>query len=177
MEFRSATEKDVEAIALLHARSWQRTYRGMMPEAYLENDVVPERLASWHARMREDRADRLVHLAVDSDQLAGFICAFGGEDPRWGSLIDNLHVAAAYQGTGLGAKLMADAGRWCCERYPDVGVYLWVFEANLSARRFYERLGGRNHETVVQPDPGGSSAPCCRYVWDHAGLLVPAQTA
>lgn len=173
MQFRSATEKDAEGIALLHARSWQRTYRGMMPEEFLQNEVVAERLAEWHARMREDRVDRLVYLAVDGDRLAGFICAFGGEDSRWGSLIDNLHVDADYQGSGLGAELMAGAGRWLRQHHPDAGVYLWVFEANLAARGFYERLGGCNRETLVQTDPGGGSAPCCRYTWSHPGLLVP----
>lgn len=171
MQFRSATEKDAESIALLHARSWQRTYRGMMPDAFLQNEVVAERLAEWQARMREERADRLVWLAVDGDRLAGFICVIGSEDSQWGSLIDNLHVDADYQGTGLGAELMADAGLWLCERLHHGGVYLWVFEANLAARRFYERLGGRNRET--QPDPSGGSAPCCRYTWDRPGLLIP----
>lgn len=171
MQFRSATEKDAESIALLHARSWQRTYRGMMPDAFLENEVVAERLTEWQARMREDRVDRLVYLAVDGDRLAGFICAFGREDPQWGSLIDNLHVDADYQGSGLGAELMAGAGSWLRQQYPDAGVYLWVFEANLAARRFYERMGGRNRGT--QPDPSGGSAPCCRYSWDRPGLLVP----
>lgn len=171
MQFRSATESDAEGIALLHARSWQRTYRGMMPDEFLQNEVVADRLSEWHARMRENRADRLVYLAIDGARLAGFVCAFGGEDSQWGSLIDNLHVDAGYQGSGLGAELMAGAGRWLGQHYPDAGVYLWVFEANLAARRFYERLGGRNRET--QPDPGGGSAPCCRYTWNHPGLLVP----
>lgn len=174
MEFRRATRQDAERIALLHADSWQRTYRGMMPEEFPLNEVVSERLAAWHARLREERDDRFLYLAVDDDRLAGFICVVGGEDPRWGSYIDNLHVGAGYQGSGLGAQLLAAAGRWCCERYPEAGVYLWVFEANLGARRFYERRGGRNYETLVQTDPGGGSAPCCRYVWDRPQLLLAA---
>jgi GNAT superfamily N-acetyltransferase len=174
VEFRSAIETDAESIALLHAESWQRTYRGMMPDEFLQTAVVvPNRVAAWQARMREERVDRFTYVAVNDDRLVGFICAFGNEDAGWGSYIDNLHVAAGHQRCGIGAELMRSAGRWLCEHYPDSGVYLWAMEANVSARSFYERLGARRRETTMKADPGGGRAPNCRYTWDHPAMLVP----
>jgi GNAT superfamily N-acetyltransferase len=46
---------------------------------------------------------RRITLAEADDRLMGFICAFGGHDPIWGSLIDNLHVHPSAKGKGLGA--------------------------------------------------------------------------
>jgi ribosomal protein S18 acetylase RimI-like enzyme len=173
VEFRSATENDAESIALVHAESWQRTYRGLMPDEFLQTAiVVPNRLAAWRARMSENRPDRFTYVALDHDRVVGFICAFGNEDADWGSYIDNLHVAAGYQGRDIGAELMHSAGRWLCEHYPDCAVYLWAMEANASARSFYERLGGRNRETAMKSDPGGGRAPNCRYTWERPAMLV-----
>ena len=174
MEFRLATENDAECIARLHAESWQKNYRGLMPDEFLQAAVVPNRLAAWHARMGENRSDRFTYVALDDDRLAGFICVFGNQDADWGSYIDNLHVAAGYQGRRIGAELMHSAGRWLSQHYPGCGVYLWVMEANVSARSFYERLGGRNRETIMKSDPGGGRAPNCRYTWDRPTMLVPA---
>lgn len=146
-----------------------------MPDEFLQDAVViPNRLAAWHERLHESRTDRFTHIAVSDDRIVGFICAFAKEDPTWGSCIDNLHVAADYHRRGIGAGLMITAGRWLGTHAPDCGVYLWVMEANVSARAFYQRLGGRPQETILKPDPGGGSARNCRYTWSRPSALVSA---
>jgi hypothetical protein len=35
------------------------------------------------------------------------------------------------------------------------------------------RVGGRNRETTIKPDPGGGRATACRYAWDRPSWLVP----
>ncbi len=174
MEFRLAVKSDAESIALLHAASWQRTYRGMMPDEFLDRTAVSDRLAVWRERMRGSQADRFTYLALNADRLVGFICAFGDEDADWGSYIDNLHVDVGHRRRGVGLALMRGAARWFLEHYAGSGVYLWVMEANASARRFYESLGGRHRGTVMKGDPGGGSAPNCRYTWDLPEALVRA---
>jgi GNAT superfamily N-acetyltransferase len=144
----------------------------MMPDEFLDGAVVQNRLATWQERMHEHRADRFTCVALDRDQVVGFICAFGHEDEVWGSYIDNLHIDLNYQRCGIGRELMWRAGRWLEEHYADLGVYLWVMEANLSARSFYERLGGTNRETTMKSDPGGGHALNCRYTWNKPALLA-----
>ncbi len=172
MEFRVAVKSDAEQIAALHAQSWRRAYRGMMPDEFLDGPVVAERIAVWRERLREERADRKVCLAVSDSRLVGFVCVYGSEDAVWGSYIDNLHVTSDLHRSGIGTSLMRHAAAWLCENYADLGVYLWVMEANGVARRFYERLGARNAGTVMKVDPGGGSAPNCRYVWQDAATLL-----
>jgi ribosomal protein S18 acetylase RimI-like enzyme len=172
VDFRIAEQNDAHGIAALHAESWRRTYRGMMPDEFLDGAVVSNRLATWRERLSEDRTDRWVCLALDESELAGFICVFGNEDPIWGSYIDNLHVGSRYHRRGVGTELMIHAAEWLQQFYPRSGVYLWVMEANIPARRFYELLGARNCGTSNKRDPGGGYAPNCRYVWDNPNALL-----
>jgi GNAT superfamily N-acetyltransferase len=172
MQFREAQPGDAEAIAQLHANSWRQTYRGMMPDAFLDGDVVADRLQVWHDRLAHDRPEQFVCLAEDGANLVGFICAIGNEDPVWGSFIENMHVAQAYKRQGIGTELMQAAAVWLKGRHADLGVYLWAIEANDAARRFYERLGGAHVGTRDRLDPAGGSAPNCRYVWANPAALI-----
>ena len=169
---RPAAAGDAEAIAALHADSWRRTYRGMMSDAFLDGGALEDRRRVWHERLGTPNADRLVVVADDGSRIVGFICAFARDHAEWGAYVDNLHVVHDSQGRGVGRALMRHAAAWICQTQPGAGVYLWVMEANAPARTFYDRLGARNVETVQHPDPGGGSAPNCRYVWPDARLLT-----
>lgn len=174
IEYRAATASDAEAIARLHARSWRESYRGAFLDAFLDGDLIAERLGVWQQRLAAPPASQLVRLAVDGASLAGFVCAYGGHDPEWGSFVDNLHVAREAKRGGVGASLMRQAGAWLAERHPGLGVYLWVLEMNAPARRFYERIGGRNAEVTTMETHGGAVVRSCRYVWPRAEQLAAA---
>lgn len=45
VRFRSACAIDAQAVARLHADSWRRYYRGAYSDAFLEGDVVQDRLS------------------------------------------------------------------------------------------------------------------------------------
>jgi len=55
-----------------------------------------------------------------------------------GDLVEHLYVAPAFQGWGIGDKLVALAKLLCPE-----GLKLWTFTPNARARRFYEARGFR----------------------------------
>ena len=174
IEYRRAAPSDAEDIASLHARSWRESYRGSYTDAFLDGDLPAERLRVWRARLDPAAENQLVLLALDGASLAGFVCAYGAHDPEWGSLVDNLHVAGASKRSGIGRSLMTQVGAWLDLRYPDLGVYLWVLEVNAAARRFYERLGGRNAGVSTMETHGGAVVRSCRYVWPLAERLASA---
>jgi GNAT superfamily N-acetyltransferase len=169
--YRIARKTDAERIALLHADSWKRTYRGIMTDTFLDGDVATDRLRVWQERLRSGRVDQFVFVAEDGGAISGFICVCGNEDPYWGSLIDNLHVAYERKRQGIGAMLMREAGRWLQSNYGGMGVYLWAMAANATARSFYEKLGGTMAETIEKEIPGGGSAESCRYIWLKPAVL------
>ena len=169
---RPAHAGDAEAIAALHTDSWQRTYRGMMPDAFLDGPALEDRRRVWQDRLGAHDPARLVVVADAGPRIVGFICVFARQDAGWGAYIDNLHVVHDWKGRGVGRVLMRRAGEWVCQTQPGASVYLWVMEANVPARAFYDRLGARNVGTVLMSDPGGGSAPNCRYVWADARALL-----
>jgi GNAT superfamily N-acetyltransferase len=164
-QYRRAVGADAERIALLHADSWRRTYRGSYRDEFLDGDVVTNRLGVWRCRLADDREDQFVYLAEADCSLLGFVCIFGNEDPTWGSLIDNLHVVNESKRGGIGTLLMRGAAAWLEEYYRDMGVYLWQLETNLPARSFYERLGAVHAQTKELEHPGGGSSASWRMVW------------
>jgi ribosomal protein S18 acetylase RimI-like enzyme len=170
-EYRPAGPSDAEAIAHLHARSWRENYRGSFLDEFLDGDLPGERLRVWRARLDQPAANQFVQLAIDGKDLSGFVCAYGAHDPQWGSFVDNLHVSRAFKHNGIGSALMRQAGAWLAALYPTLGIHLLVLEANASARRFYERLGGQNAEVSTMETHGGATVRSCRYVWSRPSLL------
>jgi ribosomal protein S18 acetylase RimI-like enzyme len=171
IEYRSANPSDAEAIALLHARSWRENYRGAFHDTFLDGDLPGERLGVWRQRLGEPPKNQLVRLAVDGNNLAGFVCVYGAHHPEWGSLVDNLHVAHSFKRNGIGAALMQQAGAWLAGCYPEIAVHLFVLEINVSARRFYDRIGGQNAGVSTMESHGGAVVRSARYYWPRPQLL------
>ena len=145
----------------------------MLRDDFLDGEVVKNRLDVWNDRLERERTDQFVLVAENQKQLLGFICVFGNDDPKWGSLIDNLHVAHEHTRNGIGTFLMRQAGCWLKSNYGQLGVYLWVIEANQSAKRFYEKLGATRAGTVEKQNPaGGGTARNCRYIWPSPETLA-----
>lgn len=164
-----ARAADADAIAALHAASWQAAYRGVLPDVYLEHQVVGDRLDKWRRRLHAPRPEQVVLKAVRDDALCGFACLFLDAGDTWGALLDNLHVLPGHTGQGVGHELFTEVRRRVQAHRPDGRMHLWVLEANAPARRFYERQGGRAVEHAVVEILPGVPVPEVRYVWPPPG--------
>jgi hypothetical protein len=51
LRFRAACPGDAQAIAALHADSWQRHYRGAFSDAFVDHDAAGYLLPLWTARL------------------------------------------------------------------------------------------------------------------------------
>jgi GNAT superfamily N-acetyltransferase len=172
MRFRDATLADAPRIAALHAASWGRAYRGMLSDEYLDTVLESDRARVWIERLTTPKPKQRVVLAEITDQLAGFACAFGAEDPDLGTLLDNLHVRHDFQQQGVGARLMMQIASWCQTEFVGEGLFLWVLEPNLKARRFYEHLGAIKAGEEVWQSPDGGKIPSLCYAWRDLAPLM-----
>lgn len=138
---RQAEASDSDAIAALHVKSWRATYRGILPDTYLDNEAEEERRNYWQHHLSRPHPDDLVMLFQDGDHLLGFISIIPAPDHDVDALIENLHVDPETHGRGLGRRLIAEAVERLLSR--DVrSICLWVYDQNEKATAFYSRLGG-----------------------------------
>jgi GNAT superfamily N-acetyltransferase len=172
MVYRRAKSDEWEIIAKLHAVSWQSAYKDILSKKYLKYDVVNDRLAVWQARFNTPKDNEYICVAEEEGSILGFVCVYGNDNAQWGSLVDNLHVLPHLKGEGIGRQLMAEAAKWVIIHYPDNALYLWVYEKNVTARQFYEKLGGKNVESHVHDNPGGGTSNALRYTWADLSILI-----
>jgi ribosomal protein S18 acetylase RimI-like enzyme len=172
MKYRKAKSNEAEAIANIHAQSWQVAYRGILTDAFLDHEVLENRLKIWTERFSHPAKNEFICVAVEKQVLKGFVCMYGNDDAQWGTLVDNLHVSPELKGQGIGKRLMQEAAKWVSKKYPNSGLYLWVYEDNHEARRFYEKMGGKNVESQIYDNADGGSANTLRYAWTDIGKLL-----
>ena len=166
-----ATRADADAVAALHLASWRATYRGIFSDAFLDGpEALANRRALWDGRLASDfPARRHVLLARDDDgALVGFACVLPDQEPDAGVLLDNLHVHPARKGQGLGRQLLQAARAWAGAQEPASPLVLYVFERNVSAVRFYDRMGGTVVARRVSGNPVAGGAVELRYAWPPA---------
>jgi GNAT superfamily N-acetyltransferase len=173
---RSAGADDAEQIAMLHADSWRRHYRGAFADSFLDGDIEAERRSVWSSRLAAP-ANAETILAEHGGQLVGFVHVMFDDDPRWGSLVDNLHVVHDQRRTGIGRRLLARSARAVTQRATSNAMYLWVLEQNAAAQQFYRECGATCVETAKVPPPGGDPSRLngtpdgLRMVWPDASQL------
>ncbi len=163
--YRFARQRDEAAIAALHADSWRRTFRSLLPDRYLDEDITAERAEAWRRRFADPaREVGTVTIVAEQDgDLVGFVHSVIDDDPEWGTLLDNLHVRHDVQGRGIARRLIGETAAALRERGRQ-RVYLWALEANERARHLYGALAAEAVETSVW-EFAGAAIPSFRYAW------------
>lgn len=180
--FRSAGADDADQVAALHADSWRRHYRGAYADSFLDGDLLADRREVWSARLATPGHSATI-LAEQDGRAVGFVHVVFDNDPRWGSLVDNLHVTNGLRGTGIGTLLLGAAGRSVAERAAGPAMYLWVLRQNTSAQEFYRARGAASVETAPVSPPGGvpgrlDGAPdALRMAWPDVSALTARPAA
>ena len=172
MFLRPATPGDAEGIDAVRIRAWNETYRGVMPDAFLDAFSKESRVEAWRTRLTTPQDRWTFYVALnDNSEVVGFA---GAGPTREAALTTDGEVYAinlVMQATrkGLGTRLMgAMVDGLIGHGFKSVG--LWVIERNLGARWFYERLGGviaAKHEQ----DFGGKALVELGYVWKSVNDL------
>jgi GNAT superfamily N-acetyltransferase len=178
MTIRLAELADANAVAQLHASSWQTAYRGILRDDFLEGPLHENRRALWHSRLSDfDRPDQFVLVDEHEGTIRGFACGFLDADPEWGCLLDNLHVIPELKGQGLGRELMREVAERVLHSNSIRRLHLWAYEQNLAARRFYERLGGEITLRHAEPALDGTQVNAVRYCWAELASLAGRRRA
>lgn len=165
---RPAREADMEAVGQLYTDSWQRTYRGLIPDWVLD-EMTPEKSRDKWARYLERKENGMFVLERDG-AVAGLVacCPFPG---RAGSaLLDSLHVAPEVQGGGWGRRLIARTARWARENgFQELVIF--VVQGNRRAEQLYRGMGAKELYFFRDPVDG---APSWALAWEDLEGLEQA---
>ncbi len=166
LPIRQATVEDALGIAEVHVRGWQTTYRGMIPDAYLDAFSIEERARRWDHLLHNPERQEFIFVAVDAEQrIAGF--SSGGPNrtqdaPEYTGELYSIYLRADVQRGGLGSSLARHVVDELLARGYD-SMLVWVLSEN-PARRFYEAMGG----VLVREgtfEAGGATIPEVAYGW------------
>jgi ribosomal protein S18 acetylase RimI-like enzyme len=151
---RPAEVEDAAAIAAVHVATWRSTYRGLLPDDFLDSLDESGYEERWR-RILGEPASR-VYVAAGGAQVVGFASGGrerAGEDGFSGELYA-IYVVQEAQGRGHGRRLVQAVVGGLRELALE-DMIVWVLRDNAGARRFYERLGGAYVRT--QPITIGSA--------------------
>lgn len=183
---RPARLSDAGAIGAVQVASWQTTYRGIVPQDYLDSMTVEDHAERWahllarpgileltfvveeRGRERDRERDRVVGFATGGPEREG--------DRRFLGELYAIYLLQENQGQGLGRALVESVSAALLRRGLS-SMLVWVLRENWGARHFYERLGAvylREHELDFG---AGFSLPEVSYGWADLrwGLSEPTR--
>jgi GNAT superfamily N-acetyltransferase len=144
VELRRARGDEAAEVASVWLRSRKASIPAIPPPAHTDDEVL-----TWFQDIV--LPNREVWIALTEAAVIAVLVL----DRDW---VDQLYVDPAWTGRGVGSRLI-DVAR---ERRP-VRLRLWTFQANVAARRFYERHGFVAREMTDGDNEEG--APDVLYEW------------
>jgi len=147
---RTAYIEDANRIAQINTDSWRRTYRGIVPDAYLDAIDLAARERNIRERLLAEAGSAATRMFVIEDERAEIVGYVSAGDARpmvdgalpagYAGEVYALYIAPDLERHGLGSRLVYAAATYL----RDVGMpslIIWALAANPN-RGFYVALGG-----------------------------------
>jgi GNAT superfamily N-acetyltransferase len=140
-----ATIADVMGIATVHVKTWQATYKGLIPDSFLDNMSIKRSAENYKKTLskKDKNLSEILLVAKSDGEVLGF--AGGGKNRDKEFPIDGelfaIYLLPETQKLGLGKKLFTYFVKEIKKRNYK-SLILWVLTKNPS-RGFYEKVGGK----------------------------------
>lgn len=170
MNIRRAVIEDAKGIARVHVDSWRTTYKGIIPDDFLNNLSYEQRTELWKKNIAKE--DNYVVVAENNEgQIVGFADAWKRETNLVESSSDltSIYLLEEYQGQGIGKKLFKEL----FEHFKQLGyvkIFVEVLEEN-NTRYFYENYDAKLVKTV-QIKIGEKILNELIYEWDNVDDVI-----
>ena len=160
------TNTDALALAAIQIRSFHKTYRGILPDAYLDGLNAEDVAQDFGVKIND--AEKHILITRNDDNIAGYALLSTqrmAELPFAAELIE-LYIDPAYTGKGIGKKLFQDALALCTQQ-GWTSLNVWALTANKDACGFYESMGGTKliEGGIYWPDIDDQTFDAACYYW------------
>ncbi|MYL71629.1 GNAT family N-acetyltransferase [Halobacillus litoralis] len=144
MKIRKAERADVPTIAKIHVDAWIETYRGLVPDTYLDRLTYKKREALWTENIQSSN----IILAEDEEGTAGFATwHYSSTYGTYDAELSSLYIRQRFQRLGAGKALLSFILHDLQEKGHQK-MRVKVLSEN-PACQFYEAMGGERVEEVT----------------------------
>lgn len=136
MIIRNKKESDIESLAKVHYESWITTYKGIVPDSYLDSLSLESYIKKHHM------FNAPCIVAEVDGKVVGFLMYSKDKDEdtsdKCGEIMV-IYLLQEYQHNGIGTLLMNEAEKRMKSEFDQLS--LWVLEDNIPTVKFYEKMG------------------------------------
>jgi L-amino acid N-acyltransferase YncA len=138
LSIKKASSSDAYDIALINAVSWQKAYRGIVPDPIIDNISVEQWASGWRNQLDNNENVLLIHK---TNQIIGFahLCKHNLLN-SFRAELNSIYLHPTVWGNGYGKKLYF-ASLIELQRLGYKVIFVWVLAQNIRARKFYEAMG------------------------------------
>ncbi|QSH41255.1 GNAT family N-acetyltransferase [Lentisphaerota bacterium ZTH] len=175
MHIRELKPEDLELIAAVHHKAWLDTYSsGVLPQKVINFMTLDKWRKSWEKNLCPCNQD--FHLCAETPRgrITAFASFGANLDPancrEYPGRLLRIYVLREFQGQGIGRTLIKNGISWLMSQQLNA-MTVHVVEANISACRYYEHLGG----TIIyrcNVDRLGYSIGELTYGWPDISSLI-----
>jgi GNAT superfamily N-acetyltransferase len=139
---RRATVADAAVIAAVRIDSWRTTYRGIIPDDYLDGMKIEDSTAIWSRILSATSNAANVFVAEVDGEVLGFAAGMTLAEAKLGfdAELSAIYLEPSVQRAGIGRKLVAHVAAALASAGAN-NMLVWVLADNRPARQFYEMLG------------------------------------
>ena len=155
---RNAEKEDVRQIAEILVEDWQKAYRGIMDDAFLDSMNVSQR-----CEIEGKRYQKYV-VAADGNEIFGYAWLETAADEPADCEVIALYIRYPKRNHGIGKLLM----QYAVHHFRENGkktMIVWCLKENAESRKFYEKVGGKEFRTGSH-NWGGKEYEMISYLYD-----------
>jgi len=160
MEIRYINDKDDRiAISDIYEESWKHTYKGIIPQEYLEN--IPK--GRWSNKIDTPGWNTMVLIEDGKYVGTSSFCKSRFDEYADEGEIISIYFLPEYTKRGFGKALInAVVAELKALGYRE--IFLWVLEENDNARKFYEHIGFEPTDEYLSDEISGKAVREIRYI-------------
>ena len=165
---RKALSYDAYDYAMCHISCWQSAYKGIVSDEFLNNmTATKEQRVEKYKKVLSEPGNCEYYCVLHEEIMIGFCIIYKGQSEN-GSLMGEIwaiYLVEEFRGKGCGREVLEFAVNELKHANPEE-IFLWVFEENYKARRFYEKCNFVFDGNKIERTTWGGPLTLVKYVFN-----------